>query len=801
MKIKSFEIKGLRGIKDSLRINLEGKSLLLHGDNGSGKSSITDSFEWFYRDKIDHLACEEIDKRGGVTALRNVHLSEKDESYFLMNFANSSYDSKKHINQDCVIGQSNNSDEFKKYITDSLNENLILRYADLSAFVLSSKTERLNTFSKVIGLYEIDKVKEALKKGFNYLKTQIKSRNFDNEINRRNGDLLRIFSENITSDEDLIKKINKLLEDLNLEHLNAIHEIDQLTARFKEHDDSPIIQKRSFYQITKNAIHSIADKTKTFYQDYEQYYRVSKEIISEIDNIKKMALEKLLTEGESLLKDKQWDVNKCPLCLADKDLDQLLSEIGTRLTEISAISEKRKRLDEARDTAKQDLQTLKGNIEQIKSNKPAEVSQDNVILKFINKTKMDIEAILNDLGKDAVISEVKQVEDIKLDDDLFNKTISHCDDEVNELGKQIKGNAIIETQEKIVQANHIYKEIKALERAKEAMEKYKSTLENIYNKLIQKQKRELETFLKEYSSEINEYYKTLHPNENVRNIALKTIGDEQELKGLTLEFDFFSERVTPPQKYLSESHLNSLGIAFFLASVKAFNKLNNFFILDDIISSFDSDHRLRLSQLIINKFCDYQVIILTHENTWFEYMKNFVKGKNDWIINALMWTNDKGAYLEPSRTDLRTTIENKLSNNDSDGSGNLMRKYLEKLLKEICENLEVRMKYLSNERNESRMCNELLCELKSKINEQPSKDQFQIIDILIKSILVGNIESHDRSIQASIGDLKKFWEDINALKSLFYCGVCDKPVSVSLSNKNNNRIQCKCGKLAYEWKF
>ena len=36
-----------------------------------------------------------------------------------------------------------------------------------------------------------------------------------------------------------------------------------------------------------------------------------------------------------------------------------------------------------------------------------------------------------------------------------------------------------------------------------------------------------------------------------------------------------------------ESHFNSLGIAAFLAPTKLFNKVTNFLVLDDIVTSFD----------------------------------------------------------------------------------------------------------------------------------------------------------------------------------------------------------------------
>ena len=47
-KIKSIKINGLRGVKDPLTLELNKKSILVYGDNGTGKSSLTDSFEWFF---------------------------------------------------------------------------------------------------------------------------------------------------------------------------------------------------------------------------------------------------------------------------------------------------------------------------------------------------------------------------------------------------------------------------------------------------------------------------------------------------------------------------------------------------------------------------------------------------------------------------------------------------------------------------------------------------------------------------------------------------------------------------------
>jgi AAA15 family ATPase/GTPase len=70
IKLKQIKISGIRGIKESLSLSLDKKSLLIYGDNGTGKSSITDSIEWFYKDKIAHLAGNEI----GKDSIRNIFI-------------------------------------------------------------------------------------------------------------------------------------------------------------------------------------------------------------------------------------------------------------------------------------------------------------------------------------------------------------------------------------------------------------------------------------------------------------------------------------------------------------------------------------------------------------------------------------------------------------------------------------------------------------------------------------------------------------------------------------------------------
>src|SRR3989338_4163853 len=54
-KIKEICIKAFRGIPD-LHLLLDGKSLIICGENGTGKSSIVDSIEFFFTGNVSHLS-------------------------------------------------------------------------------------------------------------------------------------------------------------------------------------------------------------------------------------------------------------------------------------------------------------------------------------------------------------------------------------------------------------------------------------------------------------------------------------------------------------------------------------------------------------------------------------------------------------------------------------------------------------------------------------------------------------------------------------------------------------------------
>ena len=128
-------------------------------------------------------------------------------------------------------------------------------------------------------------------------------------------------------------------------------------------------------------------------------------------------------------------------------------------------------------------------------------------------------------------------------------------------------------------------------------------------------KNYVEEVLASIAIEVETLYAKLHPGEGIGKIRFflkpNAIG--------SLEFDaeFQSVSKLPPQAYYSESHLDTLGICVFLALSKRFRTENTLIILDDVLTSVDGPHLDRFMALLHDQAANFnQVIATTHYRPW-----------------------------------------------------------------------------------------------------------------------------------------------------------------------------------------
>lgn len=806
MKIKNVSVTGLRGVRGNLNLPLEGKSVLIYGDNGTGKSTLSDVIEWFFYDRVDHLADEEIGRKG-YEAIRNIFLKDDEPGSLKMTFSDNSYSAEKsiEIRRNAIKSfTSNSSEEFTNYIESSQQENLILRYKDLVKFVLSSKSEKLKALSDIIGYSNVTKVKSTLSSVLYRLTRDIKAKNLDDQMNYQQGQVMVQFSQNITSDKQFIEIVKELVQPFSLEgSVKDYKDMGELLKILKQPDDSAETNQETFLIKIQECLLSISCGLDKLADHYESYSGKFLSIVSDIEILEKLAIEKLLIAGQNLLLEGAYSENNCPLCLEDLDRQELLSQVKERIIELEEIKISREELGNVKGTLQREISGILQSIRSLSGDKQIANDRNRVLKKNLEILESKVVAYEGQLTVRVLAESV--LEDgskLQINKDYITTIDEDCRLQLEEIKAARVENSQSDVYSKINIASHAYNQIKELRRQKKAYEIQRVTMEAVCDKFIKTQKESLESFLESFSDSVNEIYQFLNPNEKVENIHLVPIEKGGNLVGITIQFDFIdNKKITPPHKYLSESHLNCLGIAFFLSSVKAFNHVNKFILLDDVISSFDASHRKRFADLMVEKFGDYQIILLTHEKTWFHMVRNLVRGKN-WNISTFKHSEARGTYIDEPPTTLPENIRRKISEDDENGLGNDIRKYLEYLLKKISHNLEVKLQFRFNETNEDRMAFELLTELKGTLNKRKCTELINepLLDRLLGSLFIGNKNSHDSSLEPTLSDTKAFWNDVTDFESLFYCSDCKSFLSSSNYDKVNKKIRCAKGELNYDWK-
>ena len=210
MKISKLEVKGLRGVKQELTLELLGKSALIYGDNGAGKSTISDAIEWYYKDKVEHLKGEEIG-RSGTEALRHIDLADDQVATTSVQVTDHSLTSEKSLSLSgvkLIASHSNESEDFKNYLAESSSENLILQYRELTTFILATKTHRLATLSAIIGYKDITGTLALLKSAYNATQKIIKIRDFPRLFGELDQEIIEQYGQNVTSDDQFLKVTN-----------------------------------------------------------------------------------------------------------------------------------------------------------------------------------------------------------------------------------------------------------------------------------------------------------------------------------------------------------------------------------------------------------------------------------------------------------------------------------------------------------------------------------------------------------------------------------------------------------------
>ena len=263
-----------------------------------------------------------------------------------------------------------------------------------------------------------------------------------------------------------------------------------------------------------------------------------------------------------------------------------------------------------------------------------------------------------------------------------------------------------------------------LARARKALD----LAERLYDAYQDRQKRQLEEMLTSISRRVAEIYDALHPGEDLSGITV----EPWTAKGLELAVDFHGSKQRPPHGVLSESHLNSLAIALFLAMAQTFNQKLRFLVLDDVINSFDLEHRGELAALLAERFDDWQLVVLTHDRQFFDHL---ARRAPSWKrLEITSWSYEQGPRMTSYRSSgILGEAQERLAQGDVSGAATKARRALEELLQEVCEALAAALPFRRGARNDQREIGELMKGVRRAVKEH-AKGMLKELEPLLKHL-------------------------------------------------------------------
>ncbi|MFX0206267.1 MAG: hypothetical protein ACFFDT_09785, partial [Candidatus Hodarchaeota archaeon] len=623
IKIRKLSLLNFRGAKDLLELNLgsDCKSCAIFGNNAEGKSTFTHSLEWFFKDKIAWLKGEGISEEDIV----NLAASEEDDTSVNLIFNKSELNSAKiYDRKKKRSGFSNKSQSFLNYINNEARyDRLYLDQHTILWFLSRTKGEKKEEIAKIVGYEDIVKVKSVLSSSLRDLERDRRLWDAKKNLEHNRGLLTKeIYGEAISDIKDLFTKSQELLEIFGIKKkIRSLEELDEYIQKAVQLLPSPERAKeRVDLENLKTEINKLNGK-RNFISILSSWISNFNNLVKDQKSVSKLTMDEFLRQAERILSDNPL-LKICPLCEqkieSRDDLLKSVIERYRRLTEIRIELDKHaKELKEI----ETELGDIKRECEEISQDlKNKKVTHDSTVIEeyilSINKIIPLMESKFKDLN--VVRIDLSDIEKLIKKLGVTFQAIN------SELTRKISSLAITEEEkqrqvayQKLFRGKQLVLDNISYEKQITAFSLVIGDLRRIENQMLVLQNRVMQEILDLLSDDVNKFFCDLNKKENVKNVKLELKGDE----GIEFSLEFYDNVASPPRKYLSESQLNSLGIAFFLSAVKKFNKSSKFFILDDVLVSFDKNYRLRLLDLLEENFSDYQIFLLTHEEFWYQMMK------------------------------------------------------------------------------------------------------------------------------------------------------------------------------------
>jgi energy-coupling factor transporter ATP-binding protein EcfA2 len=608
-RIKNVILKNFRGATNSSTISFDTNKPIsfIFGENGTGKSTIIDAIDFTANQEFGSITDRA--SSNPIQSLPSIGAKTSDIEIQI------DCDSKKCRAK--LISRKANSDH-----PENLPCVKILRRSQLLKLIEAIPSERYKAFQTFIDVQNIEKCEKTLSDAIKEVKNQIELAS-NNKI--------------------------QAIKALQSSYLHEVGKEDQIglvmawAVKLTQANISEKKEQKKLIEFFVSAVSEYKQAFKNLRSRQDEKTKLEKEVekanthLTNIQNTSKAGSEALisvLNEAKNYLAS-QPDEGVCPVCEQTANLSTLLSSIDNRLLGFT------------------DLQTAISSYKSANDKlKISETNYQRELGTLITKFTKACQSLIDIL----TIVQLDNLQELKRS---IENSFSVCASEeklsnfLNYFENQIEtSNIILEkiTNEIALQSSIQY-QINLINEASSTInqkEVFLKRMSSMLSVVESTRKSFTNEILAAVSGECQSIYQQIHEDERI-GISSFELDEKQRASLNQLAFFETQDNITP-QMYFSEAHLDTLGFSLWLALARISSSGNAILVLDDVFTSVDSPHLMRVLKVIEDQTNYFkQIIIASHNGHWLTHYK---KNQSVDLIELREWTLSRGISSVKSIPDI-----------------------------------------------------------------------------------------------------------------------------------------------------
>jgi len=696
--VRLIKFEHFRGLPAN-EFKLKGKSLVLLGTNGKGKSALVDGIEFVFSGQIARFIGVGTGSISHDDAVKNIKTGGDPMVILSLSPSNGEISRKLSSDKTEITDRPAVKDFFALH---PKVDGFVLRRAKILDFVCDQDADRYQKFVQLLGITKVDRLQRVFVEAERQANTAADRARaaLQTKLVVFNDPVLGFVPANLAQ---VFAQIAKTVEVFGLDKIEKWEDLESRLPLLKA--KRPQANREKIDAITRALVSIEMPLATVSDADFEAVNELRIKIAELAASSVEAPRSRVIEEGRSYLAGHK-DETHCPLCESKfaQPLDALLARLkerGAALQELrNAKSNRTAALGRIRQYAVSVAELLKKDLAHSDLFETATLTElRNARTKALRLTRLLARAGKEDFAEDVAVSgDLQKIAEIrkavavvlkKQKDDLVPPDSTKLETAIALLERGMASWQDVEKAESAVAGS-----AEILRRMTTARECFSSAREGAIQQVFTK-----------ISGKVLEYYKVLHDfadgGEASECTALELKPTSRAAAGgLRLAIQFLGlANSKDPRAFLSEGHLDSLGLCLFLAAVRIFNPPGTLLVLDDVLTSIDKEHRRRVGELLFTEFKDFQIILTTHDEHWNELLQSSARAmglQNQWQnIQINGWTVDTGPVLSVSDSSWEFIAEN-LTEGNYRNLGGPFRIVLEDFLTRVAAKIELKVRFKSD---------------------------------------------------------------------------------------------------------